>query len=189
VKTLITVLISCFLISCTSIYEIKVSSFEGVNETNFIYPIAFEELLNKADILFSYKAQKNNEIRLSGSGNPAVLYSKVNHLSESGFEIQLGDISRSFWRSDFYIVNGRPAQTTGVFTVKFEPTTDGQTQVSVKVEKLEVINGTECCGPHGRYSRYTNVASTTIEEYAILYYLGEQLGISMHKPYRPLGAL
>lgn len=186
-KNLSIVLFACLLMSCTSIYEIKVASLERVNETSFIYPIAFKEISKKADILFSYEAQKNNKIRLSGSVNTALLYSKVKHSSEDKFEIKLGDVARSFWRSDFYKVNGMPAQTTGIFTVKVEETEDDQTLISVEVDKLEVINGTECCGPHGRYSRYTNVAATTIEEYAILFYLGEQLGVNMHKPYRPDG--
>jgi hypothetical protein len=187
VKILTIVLVTWFLMSCTSTYKIKISSFERVNETSFVFPIDFDDILKKSNILFSYENQKNNQIRLSGVRNSAVLYSKVIQLSDDGFKIQLGDISRSFWRSDFYTVNGEPAETTGVFTVEFKATENNKTLVSVKVEKLEVINGIECCGPHGRYSRYTNVEATTIEEYAILFYLGEQLGVSMHKPYRPVG--
>ena len=186
-KNLAILLIVCLMMSCTSIHEIKVKSLERVNETRFIYPISFNEISKKSDMLFSYKAQKENKIRLSGSENTALLYSKVKYSSDDRIEIQLGDVARSFWDSDFYRVNGRAAQTTGVFTVKFEPTDGNQTLVSVEVDKLEVINGIDCCGPHGRYSRYTRVASTTIEEYAILFYLGEQFGVNMHKPYRPDG--
>ena len=185
VKRLFILLIACCLISCTSLYDIKRATFNNENETSFVYPIAFSTFLQKSDALFSYKAQQNNTIMFSGALNTAMLSAKVTQSSENRLEIQLGDVSRSFWRSDFYHVNGMPAQTTGVFTVTFEPTNTHQTRVSVKVDKLEVINGAECCGPHGRYSRYTAVAATTIEEYAILFYLGKQFGVSMHQPYRP----
>lgn len=176
----ITLLVSC-LISCSSIYEITASPIAATKVTHVVYPVSYDLVFDKSDELFSYHAQHKAPIKFSANANTALLSAKRVASSSTGFEIHLGAVSRSFWRSDYYRVNGDAAQTTGVFRIVFTPTENNQTHVAVIVEKLEVINGTQCCGPHGQYSRYTQVAATTIEEYAILVYIGEQLGIQMNE--------
>ncbi|MBF7074589.1 hypothetical protein ISG33_14380 [Glaciecola sp. MH2013] len=168
------------LASCTSNYKIRTQSNNVVNKTEFSFPYSAENLSSKLERIFSIQNQIENKIPLSSSFHNGIYIAKVTKFNSETYQFDVNTISSNFWKSDFYIVNGEKAKTRGKFQIFLTQTGVQSTNVKVKVTLLQVINGVECCGPHGRYSRYTDVAPTTIEEYAFLFFIGEQLGVKMN---------
>ncbi|KAF7780533.1 hypothetical protein PMAN_a1578 [Pseudoalteromonas marina] len=167
------------LASCTSNYRIRTQSNAVENKTEFSFPYSAENLSSKLERIFSIQNQIENKIPLASSFHNGVYTAKVTKFNSETYQFDFNNISSNFWKSDFYLVNGEKAKTTGKFQIILTQTGVQSTNVKVRVTQLRVINGIECCGPHGRYSRYTDVAPTTIEEYAFLYFIGEQLGVKM----------
>jgi len=172
------------LVSCTSNYKISSQPNIVKNTTEFTFPYSAKILSSKLEQVFSIKNQIENKIPLSSSPHSGIFTTKLTKLDNERYQLDFNNISTNFWKSDIYVVDGEKAQTTGKFQILLTQNDKGLTNVTVKVTRLQVINGVECCGPHGRYSRYTDVAPTTIEEYAFLYFIGEQLGIKMSPIYR-----
>ncbi len=167
------------LAACTSNYTIRSQSSPVKNQTEFVFPYSAEDLAEKLAHIFSISNQIENQIPLSRSPRSGVFTAKAIKLDTKTYQFDFDNTGVNFWRSDFYSVNGENAKTTGEFKLVLEQIGEQSTKVKVIATLLQVINGVECCGPHGRYARYTNVAPTTIEEYAFLYFIGEQLGIQM----------
>ena len=167
------------LASCTSNYKIRKQSNTVVNKTEFSFPYSAGNLSTKLERIFSIQNQIENKIPLSSSFHNGIYTAKVTKFNSETYKFDFSNIGSYFWKSDFYIVNGKKAKTRGKFQIILTQTGVQSTNVKVKVTQLQVINGVECCGPHGRYARYTDVAPTTIEEYAFLYFIGEQLGVKM----------
>ena len=177
--------LSFSLFGCVSTYSIYEPKKRIQNPTEYTFAFSAEQLAEKLEYIFSLQNQVNNQIPLSVSGPNSRFIADFKKLNAKSFEVMFNNSGVNFWQSDFYLVQGKPAKTTGKFKLTLNETSQSHTKVTAEVFDLEVINGVECCGPHGRYSRYTSVASTTIEEYALLYFIGEQLGLKMQPIFRP----
>jgi hypothetical protein len=86
----------------------------------------------------------------------------------------------AFWSSPVYSARGKVLPFLAEFHVHFSVLTQGRTKITVTAHRTEVLNGTRFDFGHnglGRYARYMPVEPTTIEEYTVLRYFGESLGI------------
>ena len=185
-----------FLIGCTSNHRIDEVDWIKSNLTSFEFSYNDIELNSKLKSIFSVRNQVKNKIPVGAGdayGVHAVdtietanshIHKAILNSPENQLDIILNNMG-NLWKSDYYSVKNERAQTMGSFHIHLELINKSKSLVSVNVIALKVINGVECCGPHGRYSRYTEVEPTTVEEYAILKYIGVALGIEMPSISRP----
>ncbi len=95
----------------------------------------------------------------------------------------------SYWYSPIYYHNNEPFLFTSSFALQFRALVDEfkdaskqETMLTVIDVGPEITNGTECCGPHGNYSRTETVKPTTVEEYTLILYIAQKLGVKDLKP-------
>lgn len=83
-----------------------------------------------------------------------------------------------FWPSRLYHSNGKSLEYNATFVIKFSSVDSNHTKVQVNTINPKVINGYDGWGAHGPNlkARITPVPSTSIEEYALLRYIGKYLG-------------
>ena len=83
-----------------------------------------------------------------------------------------------FWPSRLYHSNAKSLEYSADFVIKFSSVDSNHTKVQVITINPQVINGFDGWGAHGPNlkARYTPVPSTSIEEYALLQYIGKYLG-------------
>jgi len=88
------------------------------------------------------------------------------------FLATLGEV----WLSKYYFSKDHPLQFVSNYIIKLEKVNDSMTKIRVIADQPMVINGTDCCGPHGQYARFTPVSGTSIEEYTLLEFIASRLG-------------
>ena len=89
-----------------------------------------------------------------------------------------------YWASPVYFHKNKPFDFTSSFSIKFKPVTQNTSSITIIAYKPVIFNGTKCCGPHGKYAILQTIESTTIEEYTLVLYLAEKLGVKNLKPLR-----
>jgi hypothetical protein len=83
------------------------------------------------------------------------------------------------WPSPIYYSNGQPLLYRTSFVITLTSKESNKTLLTVKAESPVILKGTECCGPHGSYSKEIPVPPTTIEEYTIILLIAEELGVEI----------
>jgi hypothetical protein len=90
--------------------------------------------------------------------------------------------THEYWLSPIYYSEGEPLEYLTPFSIKLTSISETSTKIKITAEDPKVIHGTECCGPHGRYAKQISVSPTTIEEYSLILFIAEQIGVSNLKP-------
>lgn len=78
--------------------------------------------------------------------------------------------------SPVYYSRGTPLEYFADFHIHFESVDDKNTRVTVNAFTPRVVNGSECCGPHGKVAIFQEVEPTSIEEYRLLEWIGRITG-------------
>jgi hypothetical protein len=81
-----------------------------------------------------------------------------------------------------YYANGKPLEYFADFHIHFEAVDAASTRVTVRAHRPRVVNGSECCGPHGSVAIYQDVEPTTVEEYRFLQLIGHVAGTENMPP-------
>lgn len=166
--------------------------FRVKNPTSWSFPFPLAEVRAKAREAFSLDHQIAHPVPLAFSTpmmNTLDMLT-VDDVEKGGAlqatfkdsnDIHLNDLRDVLWYSMIY--GGKEAVAS--FVIHFDPAGEKTTRVTVTAVDPKVIDGLACCGPHGLYARYVPAAATTHEEYTILRYLGEFLGVKMPPPIIP----
>lgn len=143
------------------------ADYIGTNET-YKKVFAFETESNvKMPVLFTPETKQN-----------AVFARKW--FDEAGAENQIFLYNDgTTWPSALHFSKGSALPFRTSFVLTLTPVSDAETKVSIKAERPVVIQGQECCGSHGPYGKEHPVPPTSIEEYTLLLFIGEQLGLKM----------
>nr|WP_294946299.1 hypothetical protein [uncultured Mucilaginibacter sp.] len=83
----------------------------------------------------------------------------------------------SYWYSPMYFADDKPLKYTSAFAFKLKELSKDSTLLSVVAINPEIVNGTKCCGPHGNYSITQKVKPTSVEEYTLIMFVAQKLGI------------
>jgi hypothetical protein len=83
----------------------------------------------------------------------------------------------SYWNSPMYFADDKPLLYTSAFAFKFKEITANSALLTVVALNPEIVNGTKCCGPHGSYSITQKVKPTSVEEYTLIMFVANELGI------------
>ena len=75
-----------------------------------------------------------------------------------------------------YYSRGQPLEYFVDFHIHFEQVDAKNTRVTVNAIRPRVVNGSECCSPHGVVAIYQDVEPTSIEEYRLLEWIGRIAG-------------
>jgi hypothetical protein len=86
------------------------------------------------------------------------------------------------WLSSIYHSRGKSLKFSASYVIKFTEIDSMQTKMAISPHEPYVINGTECCGPHGSYAKTFPVQGTTVEEYSLILFIAEQLGVKTLNP-------
>jgi hypothetical protein len=64
------------------------------------------------------------------------------------------------------------------FAIHLKELTRSSTLLTIKALNPQIINGAKCCGMHlGKVALEEKVKPTTVEEYTLILYIAEKLGI------------
>ncbi|MES2808928.1 MAG: hypothetical protein V4619_09910 [Bacteroidota bacterium] len=130
------------------------------NDGNYIQPVTFStETADTAVFAENYfkKPNTKNDIFLN----------------------QYGD----FWYSTMYFHDGKPFSYRTPYAIQLAGITKDSTLITIKALDPKIINGSRCCGMHlGNVSLEEPVKATTVEEYTLILYIAEKLGIKGMKP-------
>jgi hypothetical protein len=181
------------LLSCTGPIEKKELTIE--NPTNYVFNVSKAELKEKIITFFNEHNYLDSEFYESsvfyfeidgGDGKMPVSFSAETSenpvFGKSYFYGQKtsDDIflyAYAYWPSPIYHSRGKPLEFRSNYIVKLTSIDSTHTRVSVVAKEPEVVNGTECCGMHGPYAKTFPVKATSIEEYTLIVFIAEQLGV------------
>ena len=167
------------------------------NPTAYPFEIPLEELRARVIEGLAHDRQFKNPIfGRTESGGRALLRvqearsaSWVEVLQRPGNDrdLYLTSSHEALWASPIYRGPEGGLPFLAAFHVHFAPIGPARTSVSVTALDTEVLNGQTTGMPgHGRANRYVRVEPTSIEEYVILRYMGNILGVgSMPKVILP----
>lgn len=181
-------------VSCShGVSRIRTRPLPGPNPTSYSFPLPVEEVHARAWEAFSREHQRGAPIfRKPASADywEPVLSAECSTNAVSGkavfadpvnaHDIYLHSSHTPFATSSVY--RGRDGGLPLIATFHLHLAGSGSdTVVTVTASAAEVVNGTKFgigpCGP-GQAWNYVKVRSTTVEEYAVLRYLGGYLGIT-----------
>jgi hypothetical protein len=143
-----------------------------------IFPVPPEATSLRREMLW----KSNFSVELSGAGGA---FSSVFTNGDDGNDIYLHNFTSPFTLSPLYRGRNGGLPFVASFYLHLVAAGSSSTVVTVTALDTQVINGEHYgvgpCGP-GYGWRYESVKPTTIEEYRILRYLGEYVGLSNMPP-------
>jgi hypothetical protein len=86
----------------------------------------------------------------------------------------------NYWKSPIYHSNGEPFEFTSSYAIQLKAIDKNTTRITIKSIGSEIVNGTLCCNPHspsGHYSNTQSISPTSVEEYTLILFIAEKLGI------------
>jgi hypothetical protein len=186
--------------SCTeSPHSVEIKKIVQPNPTNYLFNMPSRRLRDTVLKLFSDSAQDDDPTLKSvftdrilpehpfqvsfvpETSDNAVFgadYFKNAGTSNDIFLYPMG----SYWYSPVYFHNNKPFLFSSSFAFRFKDISSRQTLITVIVVDPGISNGTKCCGPGGDYAIIQKVKPTSVEEYALLFYIGKKLSIGGFKP-------
>jgi len=145
---------------------ISLFTIENQLKDSILSEIFIDALLKDRNFLCVFKAETSKDILFSKE------YFSMPNTKNDIFLGTLGQL----WFSMYYFSKDHPLEFISNYIVKLDKANDSMTKVIVEAYHPQVVNGMDCCGPHGPYSRYTPVAPTSIEEYTLLEFIARKLG-------------
>ncbi|MBS1532799.1 MAG: hypothetical protein JSU01_21025 [Bacteroidetes bacterium] len=87
------------------------------------------------------------------------------------------------WTSLVYHHKDKSFKYSASFVIQLRAVNKTRTLLSIETLNSEIYNGSKCCGPcFGNYALEQKVKPTTIEEYTLILYIAEKLGVKGLKP-------
>ena len=83
----------------------------------------------------------------------------------------------NYWYSPLYFHNNEPFLFSTSFAFKFKLISDQKTILTIADVDPKISNGTKCCGHSGNIAIEQKVPPTTIEEYTLILFIAEKLGV------------
>jgi len=192
-------LLTFMTFSCTSTESIKIKAFPIKNIPEHDFKMSISVLHDTIASMFNFENQENDTILNSifyyyyptdmkhlvnfsaETKDNALLsreyFSKPN-TSNDIYVHAFGD----FWPSKLYFFDKHHLDYRTPFAIRLTKIDTFSTKVNVIAERPIVINGISNYSAHGAVARETVVATTTIEEYAILLFIASKLGDSSMLP-------
>lgn len=169
--------------------RLEIRALTSTNPTYYEFDLPLESLRAQVIAALSLERQFENPI-FPQQGSTTVL-----HVTEAGEgptwatalrlpgneqDLYLEASHSPLWESPVYRGDRGGMPFLAEFHVHFVGVSSNRTGVSVTALQTEVINGSTfglgSCGP-GRFNRYVRVEPTSVEEYMILRFVGEILGV------------
>jgi len=188
------VCIAFFAVSCShGVSRVQTRTLATPNPTTYSFPLPLEEVHAKALNAFSNRHQLEQPVFANAKGRSgfeeifsaecatnAVFAADIFQDPANANDIYLHTFHSPFVLSSVY--HGRDGGLPFVANFHLHlATNNSNTVVSVTASDTEIVNGTKfgigSCGP-GQMWNWERVAPTTVEEYAILRYLGGYLGVT-----------
>jgi hypothetical protein len=182
-------LLLVLLSSCTrDIHPIAKKTLEHKNPTTYVFNHSVPELKERIVAAFQIEKQSAGSFCVFFRCEAPFLISVetkehatfAGHLfdnRENADDVYLHSYGEPFGLSAVYFANGKPLRYRAAFHLHLAAVNERSTKVTVLTQNSTVINGAKCCSPHGYYSNDVPVEPTTIEEYKILLYIGQVLGV------------
>ena len=174
----------------TPIYDIEKSAMSGSYPTSIIVNLPLKNVRYGVLESLKYEYQIDHPVALEQYGYRGALFSfevsndenvvcrEVFSTQENQDDICI-NMFQDYWYSKSYVVNGKAPLATGRIHVHFSSVSNTSTKISIGILGHKVVNGLECCGPHGRYSRLTEVRSTGAEEYAFVKHFADYFNVEV----------
>jgi hypothetical protein len=189
--------------SCTeSPKPVVIKKLAHPNPTSYTFDFPVDKLRDKVINLFSIDPQTNDSILkvvfidrilkehpfqinfVAETSDKAAFgtdYYKNVENSDDIFLFSMG----SYWYSPLYFrKNNEPFLFFTSFAFKFKAISDQKTLLSVIDINPIISNGTKCCGHSGYMAIEEKVQPTTVEEYTLILYIAEKLGVRGLAPLR-----
>jgi hypothetical protein len=183
------------LVSCTkNVSRVETARLSAENPTAFVFDASpaqahdrIIEALRASDApnaIFGERNLPGDDTQYAGSFSVEDAREPVfgrDVLSRRGneFDVYAHTYGDPLWASPVYRGSRGVLPFVAAFHVHLIPRGEDRTEVEVRVVHPEIINGLEwglgSCGP-GYFWRHRRVAPTTVEEYALLRYIGRSLG-------------
>ena len=195
-KYLIAALLLGLCISCSSdIHPIETRPLSQKNPTSYVFPAplpaargkmltAFKDFNLMRDFLSSFSPNNPSMSFRMENRDDAVFATHIFANRENHEDLYLHFFGDVIDPSPVYFGGGKPLRYRAKFQLHLTALDDNSTQVSIITHDPTVINGSTCCGPHGKVANDVAVEPTTIEEYKILLFIGRILGVSDMPPLR-----
>jgi hypothetical protein len=185
------ILLCVFLASAGCVYNavrMETRTLPEKNPTVYQFDIPLEELRARVMAGLTMSEQRNNPIfgTPKGRSYPVIFsvsearksYLKILQLPENERDLHLSASHDPLWESPIYRGPHDGLPFLAHFHVHFTAIGPTLTSVSVTALEPEVLNGQMTGKPgHGRANRYVRVEPTSIEEYMVLRYIGNVLGV------------
>ena len=186
------VVLLAVIVLCTSCSRMQTRNLASPNPTSYSFPFSSQHVHDAAMVAFSSDYQWKHPIfgrQPSGFRSPLWIESVTNAIvSKTIFDDPLNaqDVylhcgHDPVVRSAVYVGKDGNLPFIADFHLHLQTADSSGTIVSVAALNVEVINGEHfglgSCGP-GMANTYVPVKPTTVEEYTILRYLGNYLGVS-----------
>jgi hypothetical protein len=176
----------------TSCSRVQTRTLAHPNPTSQRFPFPAQEVHDQAIGIFSLEHQVRNPVFgpqpfsfsstlfLESSTN-AVFAESIFRDSTNAQDLYLHTFHDPFVRSPVYVGSDGNLPFIAAFHLHLNAVASNETEVSVAALETEVISGQHFgigpCGP-GMANTYRPVKPTTVEEYTILRYLGNYLGVT-----------
>ncbi len=99
-----------------------------------------------------------------------------------GVDFLLNQLGVEYYLSPIYTVRGKPVLVSTTFSIHLEAVSDSSTMVTVQADYSRFTRGMLQFGEYCLFLRTDTLASTTVEEYLILQYLGRILDVTDMPP-------
>lgn len=177
------------LIGCVSVDKDS-AKFIGANPTSYVFEKNIVDLNKSIIELFNnavYKMENPISLRKFGEIFLYHVSDPENHNLYRNLTINEYDIFIKIetWVSDIYKFNGKGLPMNGVFHLKLRKLEDNKTKITVDPILLTTLFSSGINAGHGTIPIKKKVKPTSIEEYAILSYIGKYLKINMPSIKRP----
>jgi hypothetical protein len=139
--------------------------YRNKNLERFFFYYSSEDRKNENKHLINFSAETSSEPIFSSD------YFKEPNTKDDIYLTAMG----AYWQSQIYYVKANPLHYTTAFVCKLKRIDKQTTQLTVQAEDPVVANGTNGLGPHGYIANVQKVAPTSVEEYALLLFIAEQL--------------
>ena len=191
-------LISVF--SCTESHEkVEIKKLRHPNPTEYTFHRPIQSLHDTVIRMFNFTNQFNdivlkktfNQQSDDGVTDNIIFHPETADSSVSGsdyFKIanNKNDIFLDHledWSSSVYHHKNVPFKYTVKFATKLKAIDKDNTLLSIKPFDAEIYNGSKCCGPClGNYALAQKVQPTTVEEYTLILFIAEHLGVTGLQP-------
>jgi hypothetical protein len=201
-KRLIIIILCCVSVCCTN-HQVEKRNLPHLNPVVAVFPFSYDSLRKQIVAIFESgafagsKIYNNSLFRYRNELGDTMLISFVTETRETAlfateyFVANPGDSSIFLFNIDgrgwlsLYHKGGQALPFRSSFVIDLQQCSPTETRMRVRPYKPVVIDGLKCCGPHGRYGNEVAVEGTTVEEYTLICFVGEQLGLRFPKVIQP----